>query len=102
MKIHQFLQDLAWTQNLFLQDERRQEIFDKLDPYFEKEDHELAATMGDLTLVLPIWIGHLKQTLKKKRKEKLKKTLRHILSSQTASNSVTTNQSQAFWAKTNA
>src|SRR6266542_2431508 len=82
MKIETFFQDLAWTENLFAQDERRQEIFNMLKPFVVNEDLELATTMGDPTLIIPIWIGRFRQTLKKKRKEKLKKTLRRILSSQ--------------------
>ena len=75
MKFNQFVQDLAWTENLFIQEERRQEIFIMLKPFIDKEDLKLATAMGDLTLVIPIWIGHLKQTLKKKQKEKFRKTL---------------------------
>ena len=66
MKIEQFFQDLAWTKDLFNQEERRQEIFCMHKPFINKEDLELATVMGDLTLVIPIWIGRLRQTLKKK------------------------------------
>src|SRR6266498_2292269 len=55
-----------------------------LKPFVDNEDLELATAMGDPTLIIPIWIGHFRQTLKKKRKEKLKKTLRRIFSSQKA------------------
>src|SRR6266542_3178809 len=55
-----------------------------IKPFVQSEDLELATAMGDLTLVIPIWIGRSKQNLKKKRKEKFKKTLRRILSSQNA------------------
>src|SRR6266542_3894069 len=84
MKIETFFQDLAWTENLFIQDERLQDIFNMLKPFVNVEDLELATTMGDPTLVIPIWLGRHRQSLKKKRKEKLKKTLRRILSSQNA------------------
>src|SRR6266542_6338891 len=84
MKIETFFQDLAWTENLFIQDERLQDIFNMLKPFVNVEDLELATTMGDPTLVIPSWIGRHRQTLKKKRKEKFKKTLRRILSSQKA------------------
>src|SRR6266496_1744038 len=84
MKIETFFQDLTWTENLFAQDERRQDIFNMLKPFVVNEDLELATAMSDPTLIIPIWIGRFRQTLKKKRKEKLKKTLRRIFSSQKA------------------
>ncbi len=96
MKIETFFQDLAWTENIFTQDERRQEIFCMLKPFVNNEDLELAAAMGDPTLVIPIWIGRLRQNLKKKRKEKFKKTLRRIISSQKASLSVSTQPELSF------
>jgi len=57
MKINQFVQDLAWTENLFSQHERRQTIFKQLEKYFEPEDLKLARAMGDPTLAIPLWIG---------------------------------------------
>src|SRR6266542_1165453 len=84
MKIETFFQDLAWTENLFAQDERRQNIFNMLKPFVVNEDLELTTAMGDPTLIIPLWIGRFRQTLKKKQKEKLKKTLRRILASQKA------------------
>src|SRR6266542_2132335 len=70
MKIETFFQDLAWTEKLFDHDERRQNVFNMLKPFVDKDDLELAIAMGDLTLIIPIWIGHSRQTLKKKNKPK--------------------------------
>jgi len=101
MKIETFFQDLAWTENIFTQDERRQEIFCMLKPFVNNEDLELAAAMGDPTLVIPIWIGRLRQNLKKKRKEKFKKTLRRIISSQKAPLPVSTQPEPSFSSQNN-
>src|SRR6266542_6674204 len=84
MKIETFFQDLAWTEKLFDHDERRQNVFNMLKPFVDKDDLELAIAMGDPTLIIPIWIGRSRQTLKKKKKTKLKKALSRILSSQRA------------------
>ena len=80
MKFDKFVQDLAWTKDLFLQHERRQNIFKQLEKYFDPEDLKLANTMGDPTLTIPLWIGRSQQSLKKKWKGKLVKALRDILS----------------------
>ena len=96
MKFEQFFQDLAWTENIFIQDERRQEIFNMLKPVVDKEDLDLATAMGDPTLMIPIWISQLRQTLKKKRKEQLKKTLHRIISSQKALTPVPTQPELRF------